>query len=54
MLEVNEPPELVPQKAHTIEAVVDRVVIREGVEPRLAESIHLAVRHGEGLVLASF
>ena len=53
VLEVNEPPELVPQKAHTIEAVVDRVVIREGVEPRLAESIRLAVRHGEGLVLAS-
>ena len=43
-----------PQKAHTIEAVVDRIVIREGVEPRLAESIHLAVRHGEGLVLASY
>ncbi len=54
MHEVSEPPELAPQKAHTIEAVVDRVVIREGVEPRLAESIQLAVRHGEGLVLASW
>jgi len=53
VLEVNEPPELVPQKAHTIEAIVDRVVIREGVEARLAESVRLAIRHGEGLVLAS-
>ncbi|MGO9108829.1 MAG: excinuclease ABC subunit UvrA [Thermoguttaceae bacterium] len=53
VLEVNEPAELVPQKAHHIDAVVDRVVIREGVEQRLAESIRLAVRHGEGLVLAS-
>ncbi|MEI8371806.1 MAG: excinuclease ABC subunit UvrA [Planctomycetota bacterium] len=53
MLEVNEPPELSPQKVHHIEAVVDRIVIREGVEPRLAESIRLAVRHGDGLVLAS-
>ncbi len=53
VFDVSEPPELVPQKVHTIEAIVDRVVIREGVEPRLAESIHLAVRHGEGLVLAS-
>jgi len=53
MLEVNEPPELAPQKAHHIEAVVDRIVIREGVEPRLAESIRLAVRHGDGLVLVS-
>ena len=29
------------------------MVIREGVGPRLAESIRLAIRHGEGLVLAS-
>jgi len=53
VLEVNEPPDLAPQKTHHIEAIVDRIVIREGVEPRLAESIRLAVRHGEGLVLAS-
>lgn len=53
VFEVNEPPELVPQKAHHIEAIVDRIVIRDGVEPRLAESIRLAIRHGEGLVLAS-
>ncbi|MGA2253217.1 MAG: excinuclease ABC subunit UvrA [Thermoguttaceae bacterium] len=53
IVEVNDPPELVPQKAHYIEAVVDRIVIREGVEPRLAESIRLAIRHGDGLVLAS-
>ena len=54
VLEVNEPPELVPQKAHTIEAIVDRIVIREGVEPRLAESVRLAIRHGEGLIVASY
>ncbi len=53
LLEVNEPPELSPKKAHTIEAVVDRIVIREGVEPRLAESVRLALRHGDGLVVAS-
>ena len=51
--EVNEPPDLSPRKAHTIEAVVDRLVIREGVQPRLAESVRLALRHGEGLVVAS-
>ena len=54
VVEVNEPPPLVPQKLHTIEAVVDRIVIREGVEPRLAESIRLAIRHGEGLAVASY
>ena len=54
LLEVNEPSELSPRKVHTIEAVVDRIVIREGVEPRLAESVRLALRHGDGLVLASY
>ena len=53
VVDVNEPPHPSPQKAHCIEAVIDRVVVREGVRPRLAESINLAVRHGEGLVMAS-
>ena len=53
VLDVNEAAELAPQKVHTVEAVVDRVVIREGVESRLAESVRLAVRHGEGLVLVT-
>ena len=35
---------------HTIEIVVDRIVIREGQEGRLSESIELALLHGEGLV----
>ena len=53
VIDVNDPPALVPQKSHHIEAVIDRVVIRDGVRPRLAESIQLAVRHGDGLVLTS-
>jgi len=35
---------------HTIEIVVDRIIVREGAESRLAESIELAISHGEGLV----
>ncbi len=35
---------------HTIEIVVDRIIVKEGVEGRLAESIELALHHGEGLV----
>ena len=54
VIDIDNPPELARQKAHHIEAVIDRVVIREGVRPRLAESINLAVRHGDGLVLASY
>jgi len=52
IVEIDNPPELERQKAHHIEVVVDRVVIRDGVRPRLAESIKLALRHGEGLVIA--
>ena len=51
--DVENPPTLVRQKAHTIEAVVDRVVVRAGVRPRFAESVAMAVRYGEGLVVAS-
>src|SRR5580692_11244478 len=48
--DVDHVPDLAPRKNHTIEAVVDRVVIREGLESRLAESVDLAIRHGEGAV----
>ena len=53
VIDINDPPQLARQKTHTIEAVIDRVVVREGVRSRLAESINLAIRHGDGLVLAS-
>ncbi|MDA7873678.1 excinuclease ABC subunit UvrA [Rhodopirellula sp.] len=42
-------PPLAPKKNHTIEAVVDRLVIREGVELRLGESLDLALKLGSGL-----
>jgi len=35
---------------HTIEIVVDRIVVRPGQEGRITESVELAVSHGEGLV----
>jgi excinuclease ABC subunit A len=43
-------PELNPKQNHHIDAVVDRVIIRAGIENRLTESIQLAVRHSDGLV----
>ena len=46
--------ELAPRKNHTIEAVVDRIVVREGVDARLADSTRLAISHGEGTVLAVY
>lgn len=50
VFDIEEIPELNPKERHTIEAVTDRIIIREGVENRLIESLELAVRLGEGVV----
>ena len=52
VLEVDaEPPKLAKTKVHTIEAVVDRLVVREGIRPRIAESVDLALKLGDGTVI---
>ena len=38
-------------KKHNIEAIVDRLVIKEGIEKRLTDSIETALKLGEGLVI---
>ncbi len=38
---------------HTIEIVVDRIKVRDGVQSRLTEACELAVSHGEGLIQVS-
>jgi len=47
---LDEAPQLKKNFKHTIEAVVDRVVVRKGQEQRLAESFETAAGLGEGLV----
>src|SRR5206468_2695703 len=44
-------PPLDGRKAHTIEAVIDRIVVRPGSQSRLAESLQLAVKQGSGVVI---
>ncbi len=39
------------QKKHNIEIVVDRLVVREGMEKRLTDSIETALKMADGLVL---
>ena len=51
--ELDSVPELKARQHHNIEAVVDRVIIREGIENRLAESVRLALKHGEGALRIS-
>jgi excinuclease ABC subunit A len=40
-------------KKHNIEAVIDRIVIKEGIEGRLTESVETALKMAEGLVIAN-
>jgi len=42
------------QKKHSIEVVVDRVLVKKGVESRLTDAIEAAVSIAEGLVLVVF
>ncbi len=36
---------------HTIEIIVDRIIVKEGIETRLTDSIETALNHAEGLVI---
>lgn len=51
--EIENVPDLEIRKNHTIEAIVDKLIIRPGVESRLAESLQVALRLADGLVSAS-
>ncbi len=54
LMDIEQPPELEPAKPHEIEAVVDRIVLKDGVRVRLAESLQLALKLGEGTVLVLY
>ena len=48
--ELDEEIKLEKNKKHSIDIVVDRLVIKEGIELRLAGSLETAMKHSEGLV----
>jgi excinuclease ABC subunit A len=50
VVSLDEPPPLNKNVKHSIEAVVDRVVVQPGQEQRLAESFETAIQLGEGVV----
>ena len=51
MYELSENIELDKNKKHNIEVVIDRLVVKEGIEQRLADSIENAVKIAEGLLI---
>lgn len=45
---------LTKQKKHTIEVVVDRLVIKDGIRQRLTDSVETALRLAKGVMIADF
>ena len=51
MRELEEEIKLTKTKKHDIEVVIDRIILKEGVEGRLADSLETALKLAEGIVL---
>ncbi len=51
LYELSEEIKLEKNKKHNIEIVVDRLMIREGIEKRLTDSLETALKQAEGLVI---
>src|SRR6202012_1011936 len=52
MYEIDESPKLDKQIKHDIEVVVDRIVVREGLGNRVADSIETALKLADGIAIA--
>ena len=53
-VQLSDPPKLSKQYKHTIEVVVDRIVIKDGIHQRLTDSIETALKLADGRVLIDF
>ena len=49
VMDIGEDIQLEKNKKHTIEVVIDRLVVREGMESRLADSLETALKLSEGV-----
>ncbi len=54
MYEVTDDIPMDRYKQHTIEVVVDRLVIKEGIDRRLADSIEAALKMGKGMIAIAY
>ncbi|MCX2746929.1 excinuclease ABC subunit UvrA [Arthrobacter sp. MI7-26] len=54
LVQLSDPPKLGKQFKHSIEVVVDRLVVKEGISQRLTDSIETALGLAEGRVLVEF
>src|SRR3954447_26934193 len=51
MLDLGDEIELEKNKKHSIEVIVDRIVVKDGIASRLADSLETALRLGSGKVI---
>jgi len=52
--ELEQPPRLDKSRAHTIEAVIDRLKVSDAIKTRLTDSLELALKTGNGVVTVLF
>lgn len=50
-IELTAARKLAKTKTHNIELVIDRLVMKPGIEKRLTEALHLAIQYAEGMIL---
>lgn len=53
LVDIENVPELAVRKKHTIDAIVDKIIVRPGSTTRLADSVRLALTLANGLVTIS-
>ena len=54
MVQLSDDIKLTKQKKHTIEVVVDRLVVKEGIRQRLTDSIETALRLAKGIIVVDY
>lgn len=53
IVDAGSPPDLPRSKTHSIDAIVDRIIVKPGIEERLRESVELALKYGDGSCVVS-
>lgn len=53
IVDAANPPAITKSKSHDIEIVIDRLILKEGIQTRLEESIDLALQLGQGVCIVS-
>jgi excinuclease ABC subunit A len=52
LCELSETPDLDKQKKHDLDLVIDRLVVQDGIAPRLTDSVETCLREGDGRLIA--